>query len=56
VTIGDGKTTLITNLQKAKMGSPGSRIFNVLGQPVGKRSESGVLPNLPKGIYLEVVK
>lgn len=56
VTIGDGKTTLITNLQKAKMGSPGSRIFNVLGQPVGNRSESGVLPNLPKGIYLEVVK
>ena len=55
VTIG-GNTTIISNLEKAKVGKPGSRIFNILGQPVGKRNASGALPDLPKGMYVEVVK
>ena len=55
VTIG-GKTTVISNLEKSRHGRPGSRIFNVLGKPVGQRSASGALPNLPKGMYIEVVK
>ena len=55
VTIG-GNTTVISNLEKAKIGKPGSRIFNILGQPVGKRNASGALPDLPKGMYVEVVK
>jgi len=55
VTIGE-KTTVISNFEKAKHGKPGSRIFNVLGKPVGKRTASGALPDLPKGMYVEVVK
>ena len=55
ITIG-GKTTVISNLEKSRHGKPGSRIFNILGQPVGKRNASGALPNLPKGMYVEVVK
>ena len=55
ITIGE-KTTIISNFEKAKHGKPGSRIFNVLGQPVGKRTSTGALPDLPKGIYVEVVK
>ena len=53
----EGGTTIIRNIEKARYGKPGNRIFNVLGQPVGQRTESGALPdNLPKGIYVEVVK
>lgn len=53
----EGGTTIIRNIEKARHGKPGNRIFNVLGQPVGQRTESGALPdNLPKGIYVEVVK
>ena len=55
ITIG-GKTTVISNLEKSRHGKPGSRIFNILGKPVGQRSASGALPNLPKGMYVEVVK
>ena len=55
ITIGE-KTTIISNFQKAKHGKPGNRIFNVLGQPVGKRTPTGALPDLPKGVYIEVVK
>ena len=55
VTIESG-TTIITNLQKARHGKPGSKIFNVLGKPVGVRNANGALPDLPKGIYVEVVK
>ena len=51
-----GKTTKIANIRKASHGTPGSVIFNVLGKPVGKRTESGALPDLPKGVYVEVVK
>ena len=51
-----GKTTRIANIRKANHGTPGSVIFNVLGKPVGKRTESGALPDLPKGVYVEVVK
>ena len=50
----EGGTTVITNLQKARHGKPGS--FNVLGKPVGTRNAAGELPNLPKGMYVEVVK
>jgi M6 family metalloprotease-like protein len=53
----EGGTTIIRNIEKARHGKPGNRIFNVLGMPVGQRTESGALPdNLPKGIYVEVVK
>ncbi len=52
----EGGTTVITNLQKARHGKPGSKIFNVLGKPVGVRNANGTLPDLPKGIYVEVVK
>ena len=55
ITIGE-KTTIISNFQKAKHGKPGNRIFNVLGQPVGKRTSTGALPDLPKGVYVEVEK
>ena len=55
INIGE-KTTIISNLERAKIGKPGSRIFNILGQPVGKRNASGALPDLPKGMYIEVVK
>ncbi|MBR5412074.1 MAG: M6 family metalloprotease domain-containing protein [Fibrobacter sp.] len=55
INIGE-KTTIISNLERAKIGKPGSRIFNILGQPVGKRNASGALPDLPKGMYVEVVK
>jgi hypothetical protein len=52
----EGGTTVITNLQKARHGKPGSQIFNALGKTVGTRNAAGELPNLPKGIYVEVVK
>ena len=52
----EGGTTVITNLQKARHGKPGSKIFNVLGKPVGARNASGEMPDLPKGMYVEVVK
>jgi M6 family metalloprotease-like protein len=46
---------VISNIEKAGHGKPGSRIFNVLGKPVGQRNESGDMPNnLPKGIYVEI--
>jgi hypothetical protein len=31
-------------------------IFNALGKPVGKRNANGSLPDLPKGIYVEIAK
>ena len=55
VTIG-AKTSIISNFEKARRGRPGSRIFNVLGKPVGQRTSTGALPDLPKGVYVEVVK
>ena len=51
-----GKTTRISNIRKAQRGIPGNKIFNILGMPVGKRTESGALPDLPKGMYVEIVK
>ena len=51
-----GKTTRISNIRKVQRGTPGSKIFNILGMPVGKRTESGALPDLPKGVYIEIVK
>ena len=57
VTISEkGTTKIISNLGIAKHGKPGSQIFNALGKPVGTRNAAGELPNLPKGIYMEVVK
>jgi len=52
----EGGTTVITNLRKAKYGKPGSKIFNALGKPVGVRNANGALPDLPKGVYVEVAK
>ena len=45
---------IISNIEKAGKGKPGNRIFNVLGQPVGARNANGTLPDLPKGIYVEI--
>lgn len=57
VTINEkGTTKIISNLGIAKHGKPGSQIFNALGKPVGTRNASGELPNLPKGVYVEVAK
>lgn len=50
----EGGTTIIRNIEKARYGKPGNRIFNVLGQPVGARNANGFLPDLPKGVYVEV--
>ena len=50
----EGGTTIIRNIEKARYGKPGNRIFNVLGQPVGVRNANGTLPDLPKGVYVEV--
>ena len=50
------KTTKISNIKKAQRGTPGNVIFNVLGKPVGQRTASGALPDLPKGMYVEIVK
>ena len=50
----EGGTTIIRNIEKARHGKPGNRIFNVLGQPVGVRNANGTLPDLPKGVYVEV--
>ena len=55
ITIG-GKTTVISNLEKSRHGKPGSRIFNILGKPVGTRNASGEMPDLPKGRYVEIGK
>ncbi len=52
----EGGTTVIRNIEKARYGKPGNRIFNVLGQPVGARNANGFLPDLPKGVYVEVAK
>lgn len=52
----EGGTTIIRNIEKAHYGKPGNRIFNVLGQPVGARNANGSLPDLPKGVYVEVAK
>ena len=50
----EGGTTIIRNIEKARYGKPENRIFNVLGQPVGVRNANGFLPDLPKGVYVEV--
>ena len=50
------KTTKISNIKKVQRGTPGNVIFNVLGKPVGQRTASGALPDLPKGMYVEIVK
>jgi len=50
----EGGTTIIRNIEKARYGKPGNRIFNVLGQPVGVRNANGSLPDLPKGVYVEI--
>ena len=50
------KTIKIVNVRKAKIGKPGNMIFNALGKPVGVRNANGALPDLPKGIYMEMVK
>ena len=50
------KTTRISNIRSSKRGKPGNMIFNALGKPVGKRTESGELPDLPKGAYVEMVQ
>ena len=52
----EGGTTIIRNIEKARYGKPRNRIFNVLGQPVGARNANGFLPDLPKGVYVEVAK
>ncbi len=49
-------TTRISNIRSSKHGKPGNMIFNALGKPVGQRTESGEMPDLPKGIYVEIVK
>ena len=50
------KTTRISSIRSSKRGKPGNMIFNALGKPVGKRTESGELPDLPKGVYVEIAK
>ena len=50
------KTTRISNIRSSKRGKPGNMIFNALGKPVGQRTESGEMPDLPKGIYVEFNK
>ena len=50
------KTTRISNIRSSKRGKPGNMIFNALGKPVGKRNANGSLPDLPKGIYVEIAK
>ena len=50
------KTTRISNIRSSKHGKPGNVIFNALGKPVGKRTDSGELPDLPKGVYVEIAK
>jgi hypothetical protein len=50
------KTTRISNIRSSRRGKPGNMIFNALGKPVGKRNANGSLPDLPKGIYVEMVK
>lgn len=47
------QTTRISNIRSSRRGKPGNVIFNVLGKPVGKRTESGDMPDLPKGVYVE---
>ena len=51
-----GKTTVISNIKKIAPGKAGGWIYNALGKPVGQRSVSGEMPDLPKGVYVEVVK
>ena len=50
------KTTRISSIRSSKRGKPGNMIFNALGKPVGKRNANGSLPDLPKGIYVEIAK
>lgn len=52
----EAPSAIISNLGITKYGKPGSKIFNALGKPVGVRNANGTLPDLPKGIYVEVVK
>ena len=49
-------TTRISNIRSSKHGKPGNVIFNALGKPVGQRTESGEMPDLPKGVYVEIAK
>ena len=49
-------TTRISNIRSSKHGKPGNVIFNALGKPVGKRNANGSLPDLPKGVYVEIAK
>ena len=49
-------TTRIADIKKVQHGKPGNMIFNVLGKPVGQRTASGALLDLPKGAYVEMVK
>ena len=49
-------TTRISNIRNTRRGTPGNVIFNALGKPVGKRTDSGELPDLPKGVYVEIAK
>ena len=50
------KTTRILNIRSSKRGKSGNMIFNALGKPVGQRTESGEMPDLPKGAYVEMVQ
>ncbi len=50
------KTTRISSIRSSRRGKPGNMIFNALGKPVGQRTESGEMPDLPKGIYVEIAK
>jgi M6 family metalloprotease-like protein len=50
------KTTRISNIRSSQRGMPRNVIFNALGKPVGQRTESGELPDLPKGVYVEIAK
>ena len=50
------KTTRISNIRSSRRGSPENMIFNVLGKPVGQRTESGEMPDLPKGAYVKMVQ
>ena len=56
ITINNSNTKIISNHGIAKYGKPGSRIFNILGKPVGTRNASGEMPDLPKGRYVEIGK
>ncbi|MBP5246506.1 MAG: M6 family metalloprotease domain-containing protein [Fibrobacter sp.] len=52
----DKKQSIVSKIKRFNRGNPGNPIFNALGKPVGKRTESGAMPDLPKGVYMEMVK